>query len=314
MSNIQRGISLVTVAVLGGVTAAVLGLGSGQRPRPAATAERTENGAAANQRSNVADATAQAIDPALFSTGSCMAFAPTRGDRHRTVFLDAGHGGIDPGAVGITGKGRTVTEARVNLPIELDAMALLRARGYRVVVSRTRPSTVIRLGRSDTTGRLFTIEGSHEDVTSRAVCANMARASILIGIYMNAGSAAAAGCLTAYDPDRPFAAANLRLATLVQRDVLGGLNASGFAIPDGGVRSDIGLGSALTSAGRSYGHLLLLGPAKAGYFATPSQMPGALIEPLFITDPFEASIAASSRGQRVIAAGLAKAVDQYFAR
>jgi N-acetylmuramoyl-L-alanine amidase len=37
------------------------------------------------------------------------------------------------------------------------------------------------------------------------------------------------------------------------------------------------------------------------------------IEPLFITDPFEGSIAASDRGQQVIAAGPAHAVEQYFA-
>ena len=37
-----------------------------------------------------------------------------------------------------------------------------------------------------------------------------------------------------------------------------------------------------------------------------------LIEPLFLTDPFEASIAASARGQHVIAAGIATAVGQYF--
>jgi len=41
-------------------------------------------------------------------------------------------------------------------------------------------------------------------------------------------------------------------------------------------------------------------------------MPGALIEPLFITDPFEASIASSARGQEVITSGLAAAIDQYF--
>jgi N-acetylmuramoyl-L-alanine amidase len=41
-------------------------------------------------------------------------------------------------------------------------------------------------------------------------------------------------------------------------------------------------------------------------------MPGALIEPLFITDPFEGSIAASTRGQQIIATGLARAVEQYF--
>ena len=51
----------------------------------------------------------------------------------------------------------------------------------------------------------------------------------------------------------------------------------------------------------------------AGYFSTPSQMPGALIEPLFITDPFEGTIAAGVAGQHAIAAGLDQAVEQYFA-
>jgi N-acetylmuramoyl-L-alanine amidase len=45
------------------------------------------------------------IDPAYFSPGACVAFAPTMGNRHLTVFLDAGHGGLDPGAVGITESG-----------------------------------------------------------------------------------------------------------------------------------------------------------------------------------------------------------------
>jgi N-acetylmuramoyl-L-alanine amidase len=57
----------------------------------------------------------------------------------------------------------------------------------------------------------------------------------------------------------------------------------------------------------------LLGPADPGWFDTPSQMPGALIEPLFITDPFEGSIAASNQGQEVIAKGIAQAVETYFA-
>jgi N-acetylmuramoyl-L-alanine amidase len=43
-----------------------------------------------------------ALDPTGFSPGACVAFAPTMGDRHTTVFLDAGHGGLDPGAVGTT--------------------------------------------------------------------------------------------------------------------------------------------------------------------------------------------------------------------
>jgi N-acetylmuramoyl-L-alanine amidase len=215
--------------------------------------------------------------------------------------------------VGVTESGAVISEAAVNLRVELDVMRLLRARGYAVVVSRTRATTVIRLDRSDVDGHLLTVRGSHDDVTARDVCANRARAAILIGIYMNSGGAGAAGCVTAYDADRSFAAQNRRLAVLLQRDVLGIMNAHQLAIPDGGVSADAGLGSALSAADESYGHLMLLGPAKPGYFSTPSRMPGALIEPLFLTDPFEASVAASSQGQHLMAAGIARAIGQYFA-
>jgi len=255
----------------------------------------------------------QAIDPALFSPGACVAFAPTAGDRHETVFLDAGHGGIDPGAVGTTQNGTAVAESTVNLPIELDTMAILRAEGYRVVVSRTSNTSVTKLTRADVSGGLLTVQGAFADVAARDVCANLARADVLVGIYMDGGYAGQGGSVTGYDADRPFSAQNLRLATLVQHDVLAAMNARGWQIPDNGVLPDSGLGSATSAAAQAYDHLLLLGPAKAGYFSTPSTMPGALIEPLYVTDPFEASIAASAQGQHVIADGLAKAIRQYFA-
>lgn len=262
-------------------------------------------------REPVGDAAGGPVDPAFFAPGACVAYPPTSGDTGKTVFLDAGHGGLDPGGVGYMSNGAQVSEAPVNLRIELLTAAILRAHGYRVVVSRTGPSGVARLGPGDVTGRLLTPAGVHADVAARDVCANKAGADLLAGIYMNAG--AGEGSLTTYDPDRPFAAASLRFATLLQRDVLSGLNAAGLDIPDGGVVSDIGLGSALSAADTAYHHLLLLGPAKPGYFTTPSQMPGALIEPLYVTDPFEAAVAVSARGQRLIAAGIASAVERYFA-
>jgi len=255
----------------------------------------------------------QAVDPALFSPGACVAFGPTAGDRHETVFLDAGHGGIDPGAVGATQNGTQVSESTVNLPIELDTMAILRAEGYRVVVSRTANTSVTKLTRADVSGGLLTVQGAFADVAARAVCANLAKADVLVGIYMDGGYEGQGGSLTGYDADRPFSAENLRLATLVQHDVLAAMNARGWQIPDGGVLPDSGLGSATSAAAQAYDHLLLLGPAQTGYFSTPSMMPGALIEPLYVTDPFEASIAVSAQGQHVIAGGIAKAVSQYFA-
>jgi N-acetylmuramoyl-L-alanine amidase len=250
------------------------------------------------------------VDPAFFAPGACVAYPPTGGDTGKTVFLDAGHGGLDPGGVGYTSNGTQVREAPVNLRIELLTAAILRAHGYRVVVSRTGASSVARLGPGDVTGHLLTPAGVHADFAARDVCADKADADILAGIYMNAGGAE--GSLTAYDPSRPFAAASRRLATLLQHSVLSRLNAAGLDIPDDGVVSDIGLGSGLTAADTAYHHLLLLGPAKPGYFTTPSEMPGALIEPLYLTDPFEAAVASSSHGQHLIAAAITDAVEQYF--
>jgi N-acetylmuramoyl-L-alanine amidase len=120
--------------------------------------------------------------------------------------------------------------------------------------------------------------------------------------------------VTGYDAARTFSAQNLRMANLVQNDVLAAMNAQGWAIPSLGVVTDDELGGpALSAAAADYEHLLILGPAAPGWFTTPSTMLGALIEPLFITDPFEGSIGASQNGQQVIAGGLAHAIAQYFA-
>ena len=173
---------------------------------------------------------------------------------------------------------------------------------------------VVRPGPGDVSDGAFTVQGEHRDIAARDMCANLARASVLIGIYFDAGSSTQnAGSVTAYDAVRSFWMASLRLATLIEKDVVVTMDAQGWQIPNDGVVSDTTLGGpALSSTAASYGHLLLLGPAMSGYFSTPSGMPGALIEPLFITDSFEASIAASLEGQRVIAGGIAQAIEQYF--
>jgi N-acetylmuramoyl-L-alanine amidase len=256
----------------------------------------------------------RAVDGALFAPGACESFAPTAGDRHRSVFLDAGHGSIDPGSIGVTIAGQTIYEATETLAVELDTLTLLRAKGFTVIVSRTSASPVGRPRPGDVADQLYTLQGDLWDVASRDVCANMAKANILIGIYFDAGSSPVnAGSIAGYDADRPFAIYNLRLAELVQTDVLAAMNAQGWNIPNDGVVPDDSLGGPpLSNAAADYGHLVLLGPADPGYFSTPSKMPGALIEPLFITDPYEGSLANSAHGQRVIAGGLATAVEQYF--
>ena len=264
---------------------------------------------------------AQALSPDM-ATGACVALSPTHGDNHRTVFLDAGHGGVDPGGVGTTESGQAVAESTVNLAIELYTAGLLRAQGYRVVVSRTSDTTVARLTPADMSGQYLSVLGVHDDVAARDVCANLANADALVGIYMDAASSSSnAGSLSLYDTARPFAAANQQLAKLLQHDVMSAMNAQGWQIPDNGVLPDSGYGSSvgdpsaggLAALAASYDHLMLIGPPLAGFLTTPSQMPGAVIEPLYLTDPFEGSIAANPADQVVIANGIATAVEQYLA-
>ena len=142
-----------------------------------------------------------------------------------------------------------------------------------------------------------------------------------MGIYYDAGASPDnAGSLTAYDAARSFASANRRLAVLIQHDVVEAMGARGWAIPDDGVQTDGSLGSFVGNAGdggiagraAAYHHLLLLGPAAPGYFSTPSQMPGAVVEPLYLTDPYEGSIANSPLGQQVIAQAIAAAVEEFL--
>lgn len=302
-----RTVVVVGIVVVAGLLVGNLGLGA--LPRHGSRSPATEE-----------SATGTPLDPSRFANGACEAFSPTSGDRHETVFLDAGHGGIDPGGVGETESGQTITEASETLPTELDAMALLRADGYRVVVSRTEDTTVLRLQPDDVYQGSFSILGTHDDVAARDVCANMAHADVLVGIYFDANqSPSVGGSLTAYDPTRSFRVANERLATFVQDHTLAAMNAQGWQIPNDGVDPDGALGSAVDDPSSSlaekalnYHHILLLGPAEAGYFSTPSRMPGALIEPLYLTDPFEGSIANSAFGQHVIASGIAHGIEQYL--
>ena len=181
--------------------------------------------------------------------------------------------------------------------------------------------TVLQLGPKDVSGQVLSLQGVFNEVAARDVCANDARANALVGIYYDAGASPEnAGSITAYDADRSFSSANVALANLIQNDVLASMNAQGWSIPNGGVLADTGLGSlsgdpgsgGLAEEAAAYDHLLLIGPAMTGYFTTPSEMPGAVVEPLYITDPFEGSIANSVGGQQAIAEGIATAVEQFL--
>ena len=267
------------------------------------------------QRSGGSAVPASAGSASAFAVGACRRLGPTHGNQHHTVFLDPGHGGPDPGTSGRTQQGTPIEEKLATLAVASDLATLLRAQGYTVVLSRTRDSSVAELAAGDLVRGVYTNTGDHRDVLARVACANEASAGLLLSIHFNAFSDPTVGGVeTFYDAVRSFAAENLRFAHLIQQDTLAGLAAAGWQIPDRGIATDASDNAPThTARAAAYPYLLELGPAQAGWLADPSRMPGVICEPLFLSDPIEASIAASSSGQQALARGFAQAIEAYFA-
>jgi N-acetylmuramoyl-L-alanine amidase len=152
-------------------------------------------------------------------------------------------------------------------------------------------------------------------VLARIACANASRASVLVSVHMNSfGDPSVGGATTFYDPDRAFSAANARLAGLAQATLIRALHGAGWPVPSRGIVADTLAGSpTLSNEAARYGHFLLLGPSFPGWLSEPSAMPGILIEPLFLTRPTEADIAASAHGQAVLGAAIASFVEGFLA-
>lgn len=205
--------------------------------------------------------------------------------------------------------GRQILEKDVALAVGTRLATLLSDGGYRVVMSRTKDSSVTNLGPNDTITGALTAAAEHRDLATRAACANAGASSVLVSIHFDAfDDPAVGGTGTFYDAERPFAAENKRLATDLQSALVAGLGTT-----DRGIWTDEQLAApTLTSSGSLYGHLIELGPAAAGWVDNPSQMPGALVEPLFLTNVAEAGLASSSSGQQRIAAALKAGLERYL--
>jgi N-acetylmuramoyl-L-alanine amidase len=240
---------------------------------------------------------------------ACVSLAPTHGHLDRTVYIDAGHGGLDPGVVGTTASGRTVLEKDAALAVAVHLAGLLRSDGFRVVMARTQDTTVLKLSAADSNYGAMTSSAEHRDLAARAACANAAGADALVSIHFDGYSdPSVGGTETFYDAARSFAAANRLLATDLQVALVARLGAA-----DRGVWTDDQLAApTLTGSGQTYNHLIELGPLSQGWVDDPSQMPGALVEPLFVTNPAEALVASDPAGQLKIAEALESGVLKFM--
>lgn len=244
-----------------------------------------------------------------YAAGACLAQNPTGGSaRNRTLFIDAGHGGPDPGVLGQQRR-PPIKESQVALAVATELARQLRADGYRVVLSRTKDTSVRAFDPDELADGTLDATQVRQDLQARVRCANDSHAAALLSVHFNGyDDVAAGGSQTIYDDARPFAEQSAKLANSVHRALLKQLK-----LEDRGVITDDQIDApTLSDRAESYGHLLLLGPAAPGWLDRGTSMPGALVEPLFLTAPDQATLATTANGQKKIAQALKSGLEDYL--
>ncbi len=98
------------------------------------------------------------------------------GEPSLTVVIDAGHGGVDAGAIAVNG----ALEKDLNLSLALLLSEHFEKRGVRVVLTRSEDALVLREG--DDTAPSF----KERDLYNRASIADASGGTLLVSIHMNA--------------------------------------------------------------------------------------------------------------------------------
>lgn len=146
---------------------------------------------------------------ALYSlnTGADSSPVTSPDSSNKTIILDPGHGGEDPGAVSNSG----IKEKDVNLSIASKVRDLLKASGYNVIMTREEDKLEYSPETTNITQKRF------EDLKRRKKIMDESGASIVVSIHMNKfGQTQYWGAQVFYPPNSPD---SLKLAGELQNSI-----------------------------------------------------------------------------------------------
>jgi len=228
--------------------------------------------------------------------------APVRLDRNKIIVIDPGHGGKDPGAIGYRG----YKEKNVVLAIGKELYRLLKARGYKVYMTRSSDHFVT--------------------LRHRTKFANRKHADIFISIHANAvgkQDAKRTYGLETYYLSKSRSRRAKRVAAIenssdlldmnyyAKESFLNTLNSHNI-IAANKLAIDLQR-SALASLKSRYKYIKDAGVREGPFWVlVGAQMPAVLVETGFITNPREAKRLANRNYQKTLAKGLADGVERYF--
>lgn len=239
-------------------------------------------------------------------------------DGVRTVCIDPGHGGPDRGRT-FAGDDQVppLEEATYTLRQGLKLRDLLTAQGIVVVMTRTTDQAV-NVDNKDVNGdgkigKPKDQDWIYDELQARINICNAANADLMISIHINGyDNGKPSGYESWYTADRPFGDQSAVFAQLGVK-AIGDAEASvNYAPENRGAKND-GAVDVDASNAQLASHMLLTGPAIPGQI-TPSNMPGAIMESLFITNRDDQRFLLDQDSTTLLATAYATAIEGYFSR
>ncbi len=227
--------------------------------------------------------------------------APGRDDR-RTIVIDAGHGGVDPGAIGVTG----LYEKDLVLEYADDLKRALEQKGYRVIMTRDR-DIFLRLRR-------------------RVALAQEAEGDLFISLHANTHPSNSIRGASVYTLSET--ASDAEAAALAEKenkaDIIAGVDLNGQTEVVSQILIDLAQRESM-NASKHFANMLvgeLKGDVKllnnthrfAGFAVLKSpNVPSVLFEVGYMSNPEEIRLLQDEDHQRKVNRAVTRAVDRYFA-
>ncbi len=255
-------------------------------------------------------------------------------DSEQVVCLDAGHGGWDPGwerndLIDPPYAPPFVNEAELNLGMALMLRDALEAEDITVVMTRISGGGVNvfeeDINQDGNTRRSIEDDdraeqaADRDELQARINICNEANADILVSLHLNGADdrETARGYEVLYTaaPVRPFGDESQELATLVYRQIDAAMRESEYGGTWGrGIKPDSSLDAEQHDLG-SEEHLVLTGPGAdtPEYTIRPSEMPGVVIEGVFLSNDPDAQFIVQPDNQQMLVDAYARGILEYFA-
>lgn len=256
-------------------------------------------------------------------------------DSEQVVCIDSGHGGWDPGwerndQIDPPYAPPFVNEAELNLGMGLMLRDALEAEGITVVMTRVSGGAVNPfeedVNQDGESRRNVEDEERSEQAADRDelqqrinIC-NEANADILVSLHLNGfddrESARGFEVLYTAAPVRPFGDLSADLANQIYREMYAAMDEGDYDVSWGrGANSDADLDTVMHDYG-SEEHLVMTGPGAdtPDYTIRPSEMPGVIVEGVFLSNDEDAQFIVQPENQRLLVNAYAQGILDYFER